>query len=271
MKYHKKYILALIFINIGLSIFAETKSVQSILEKYNSETITQVEAQQIMEELKEAGYKPGPDLDRLIEEQGYDSFKIRELTPPPENINNEKRKHNSGKIYPSLELSFDNSDFSLTSSAVVNGELLDEFKGEEKINGIEKSIPLKWENIPDGTKSLAVIMYHYPRVDDKTSVNSYLLLWNIDPSIDEIKHGEADDGDWFMGSNKDGNRISYTSPNSPSPGEHIYTISIFALSKPLDDLPNKSSIDVDFDVFMSAIENSDIIGKADLVFKDINR
>ncbi len=113
-------------------------------------------------------------------------------------------------------------------------------------------------------------MYHYPRSDDKTNANSYLLLWNIPPSVTEIKHGEADDGNWYMGADKDGKSISYTSPNSPSAGVHEYTISIFALKGPLSTLPEKSSLEVDFDAFMSAIENSEIIGKADLIFKDIN-
>ncbi|MBF9019023.1 MULTISPECIES: YbhB/YbcL family Raf kinase inhibitor-like protein [unclassified Oceanispirochaeta] len=278
MSYEKRITTLLIFMNMTLALFSETKSVENILEEYNSEEITRNEAIEIMETLKEAGYKPGPILDQLIDDQGFDSFKLKELSPPPGNINEDKllskekgdRKHNSGKIYPTLEFKFENTDFSLTSSAVIDGELQEEFKGEEKINGIEKSIPLKWDNVPEGTTSLAVIMYHYPRVDDKSSVNTYLLLWNIKPSVTEIKHGEADDGEWCMGSNKDGNTISYTSPNSPSAGEHVYQISIFALSQPLKNLPEESSLEVDFDLFMSAIESNEVVGKADLIFKDIN-
>ena len=71
-------------------------------------------------------------------------------------------------------------DFKLTSRAIENGVLLDAFKCEEKINGEENSMPLAWQNVPDGTKSLAIVMYHYPKKDDKTEINSYLLLWNIE-------------------------------------------------------------------------------------------
>ena len=65
-----------------------------------------------MEALKEAGYKPGSILEQHLDDQGFDSFKIRELSPPPRIINEDKllskekgdRRNNSGKIYPTLEL-----------------------------------------------------------------------------------------------------------------------------------------------------------------------
>jgi len=110
------------------------------------------------------------------------------------------------------------SDFVLASSAIENGELLDAYKCETKENDIEKSIPLSWSNIPTGTGALAVIMHHFPNPDDTSQANSYLLLWDIAPSVTAIPYGEADDGPWYMGANKDGTAISYTSPCSPSSG-----------------------------------------------------
>ncbi|MCP4596416.1 DUF1566 domain-containing protein, partial [Neptuniibacter sp.] len=130
-------------------------------------------------------------------------------------------------------------DFTLSSSAVSDGELLDAYKCEEKVDGVEASIPLSWSNIPDSTGSLAVIMHHYPNPEDTSNANSYLLLWDIDPSITEIAYGEADDGSWFMGANKDGNAISYTSPCSPSAGSHEYTITLYALSQTPASLPTE--------------------------------
>ena len=103
------------------------------------------------------------------------------------------------------------SDFKLSSIAIENGELLDAYKCEEKINDTENSIPLSWQNVPDDTKSLAVVMYHYPKKDNKTEINSYLLLWDIDPEITEIPYKMASKGNWYMGANKDGTSISYIS------------------------------------------------------------
>ncbi len=159
--------------------------------------------------------------------------------------------------------------FSITSSAIINGELLDDYKCEEKIDGIEKSIPLSWGNVPEGTVSLAIMMYHYPNTNDTENPNSYLLLWDIDPSVTEIAYGAADDGSWYMGANKDGNAISYTSPCSPSAGTHEYTITIYALSETPASLPTESSLDVDYHVLMDAINTVETIGTASITFNDV--
>jgi len=166
-------------------------------------------------------------------------------------------------------LGYSNGPFTLSSSAISNGELLTAYKCEAKENDIEKSIPLSWSNIPTGTASLAIIMHHYPNANDTTQLNSYLLLWNIDPSITSIAHGEADDGAWYMGSNKDGTAISYTSPCSQSTGTHEYTITLYALSETPASLPSTSSLSVTYDVLKSAIDSVTIIGSTTLTFNDV--
>ncbi|MCG9793458.1 YbhB/YbcL family Raf kinase inhibitor-like protein [Flavobacterium algicola] len=161
-----------------------------------------------------------------------------------------------------------NPSFKLTSKAIENGELLDAFKCEEKVEGVENSIPLAWENVPAGTKSLAVVMYHYPKKDDKTEINSYLLLWNIDPTITEIPYKMANNGSWYMGANKDGNAISYTSPCSQGKGKHTYTIALYALAEVPVALPKSSSVEVDYNKFMNAIGATKIIDRTTLTFTD---
>ncbi len=160
-------------------------------------------------------------------------------------------------------------EFTISSIAIENGELLEAYKCEEKIDGVEKSIPLAWENVPAEANSLAIIMYHYPNPDDLNGVNSYLLLWDIATSVTEIAHGEADDGPWFMGANKDGNVVSYTSPCSPSAGVHEYTIKIYALSETPSSLPTESSIDGTYDVLTTAIESVTVVGTAEITFNDV--
>jgi phosphatidylethanolamine-binding protein (PEBP) family uncharacterized protein len=158
-------------------------------------------------------------------------------------------------------------DFTLTTSAIVDGELLPEFRGEPKVNGVEESIPLAWENVPEGTGALAIIMHHFPDPNDKTKVNQYLLLWGIDPSVTAIPHGGADDGDWFMGPNKDGVVVSYTSPNSKGAGVHEYTITIYALTETPESLPKQDSLDVTYQVLTQAISTVTVIDTATLTFK----
>ena len=161
-------------------------------------------------------------------------------------------------------------DFKLNSEAVSDGKLLADFKCEKKVNGVENSIPLSWSNVPEGTKSLAVVMYHYPKKDDKSEINSYLILWGIDPSVSKIPYKMANNPNWFMGSNKDGNAISYTSPCSRGPGEHTYTIALFALSEKPKLLPESNSLDVDLNTFSKAISSDMIIDITTLTFIDSN-
>lgn len=162
------------------------------------------------------------------------------------------------------------SDFKLTSIAIKNGILLDDYKCEEKVNDVENSIPLSWENVPEGTKSLAVVMYHYPKKDDRTEINCYLLLWDIDPEITGIPYKMASKGNWFMGANKDGTAISYTSPCSRGKGKHEYTLALYALSETPSSLPKKHSLNVDYNVFMIALATVKIIDRTTLTFIDSN-
>lgn len=164
----------------------------------------------------------------------------------------------------------DDTTFTLTSEAVENGELLDAFKCETKVNDIEASIPLAWSGVPESANSLAIMMYHFPNPADSINVNHYLLLWDIDPSVTAIPHGGADDGPWFMGSNKDGTAISYTSPCSQSAGTHTYTISLYALSETPASLPTQSDLSVDYATLKTAIESVTVVGQADLTFDDVN-
>lgn len=160
------------------------------------------------------------------------------------------------------------SDFKLSSIAIEDGVLLEAYKCEEKIDDVENSIPLSWENVPYGTESLAVVMYHYPKKDDKTEINSYLLLWDIDPKTTEIPYKMAPNGDWYMGANKDGTAISYTSPCSHGKGKHEYTIALYALAETPPTLPKMNTLDVDYNVFMNAMATVKIIDRTTLRFLD---
>ncbi|MGJ8716492.1 MAG: YbhB/YbcL family Raf kinase inhibitor-like protein [Maribacter stanieri] len=162
------------------------------------------------------------------------------------------------------------SDFKLTSIAIEDGILLDDYKCEEKVNDVENSIPLSWENVPEGTKSLAIVMYHYPKKNDRTEINSYLLLWDINPETSGIPYKMASKGNWFMGANKDGTAISYTSPCSRGKVKHEYTLALYALSETPSSLPKKHSLNVDYNVFMNALATVKIIDRTTLTFIDSN-
>ncbi len=158
--------------------------------------------------------------------------------------------------------------FTLTSIAVSGGELLDAYKCEAKVMGAEASIPLAWSGVPASAGSLAIIMHHYPDPTDTSNISYYLVLWDIAPSVTEIAHGAADDGPWYMGANKDG-KLSYTSPCSPSPGAHAYTITIYALSETPATLPAVSSTTITGDDLKTAIATVTTIDTATLDFDSV--
>lgn len=161
------------------------------------------------------------------------------------------------------------SEFTLSSSAVADGELLDEYQCEEKTDGMEESIPLSWSDVPEDTTSLAIAMTHYPDPEDLTNISSYLLLWDIPPDVTALEYGAADDDTWFMGSNKDGNAISNTSPCSQGEGTHEYTITIYALSETPPTSPSESTLEVDYAAFSEAIATVEIIDTATITFNSI--
>ncbi len=168
---------------------------------------------------------------------------------------------------PESTESSDDGALAISSEAIVDGALLEAFACERKDNGVEASIPLAWSGVPAEAGSLAITMHHFPRPDDPTEVNSYLTLWDIDASVTGIAHGEASEGEWFQGSNKDGNAISYTSPCSPDDtGNHEYTITLYALSDTPPSLPDGHAIAIDRTALVESLESVTIVDVATLTF-----
>jgi hypothetical protein len=96
--------------------------------------------------------------------------------------------------------------------------------------------------------------------------NSYLTLWDIDPSVTEIVYGGADDGDWYMGPNKDGVGISYTSPCNPNGNSSTYFMTIYALSETPSSLPSENSLPVDYDTLIEAIGTVTLIDSIEMEY-----
>jgi len=161
------------------------------------------------------------------------------------------------------------SSFTLTSAAVANGFLLDAYKCEVKVAGIEKNLPLAWTNAPASANAFIINMIHYPNASDSSIISSYLELWGIDKTVTEIPYGKANAGPWFMGPNKDLNVISYTSPCSAGPGTHTYIITIYALSATPASLPKSNALSVTYPVLKAALNTVTIIDKAVLTFKSV--
>lgn len=130
------------------------------------------------------------------------------------------------------------------------------------------SPPLQWSNVPAGTKSLSVIMYHYPRgaVAGRDAPSQYWLLWNIPPDVRTIDRANPlSIGD--EGADKDERYTGYTPPCSPAGSVHEYTIAIYALDAALSDLPKTDAISVDWTTLTNEMAGH-VIDSAQFSFKN---
>lgn len=130
------------------------------------------------------------------------------------------------------------------------------------------SPPLSWTSIPEGTKSLALIMHHYPRgtTEGVDAPSQYWLLWNISAETTNIDRGNTR-SIGTEGSDKDGRHTGYTAPCSPSGQQHEYTITLYALDSILDSLPSNDDISVDWQTLSNAMKEK-IIASSKIVFKN---
>jgi phosphatidylethanolamine-binding protein (PEBP) family uncharacterized protein len=111
--------------------------------------------------------------------------------------------------------------FILTSPAVTNGGAYPvEFTGD----GAGVTPPLDWTGVPEGTKSLVLIMHHAPFPGD---VKYYWTLYNLPPELthlDKNTQGVGSLGTGFRG------KVGYEPPHSKGPGPKTYVLSLYALS-----------------------------------------
>lgn len=147
--------------------------------------------------------------------------------------------------------------FTISSSALVDGDPLPDDLRCTRNGGDGVSPPIAWSNPPAGTAGYAVIMHHYPkgRVEGKDTPSQYWLLWNIPADTTEIARGNPTSiGD--EGSDKDERFTGYTPPCAPAgpPPPHRYTITVYALSAPLSSLPDHDDGDVDWAQMTEAMD-----------------
>ena len=117
----------------------------------------------------------------------------------------------------------------LTSSAFEDGGEIPRECGYK--NGNEKP-PLTINGIPEGTKSLALIMDDPDAMEPAGKVWVHWVVWNIDPTTTELENlteeGMTDFGE-----------VGYGGP-APPDKTHTYVFKLYALDTELD-LPQKST------------------------------
>ena len=124
---------------------------------------------------------------------------------------------------------------SVSSSAFEEGGMI---PSKYTCDGQDISPPLRWEGIPEGTKSMALI------ADDPDAPMGtwvHWVVWNIPPDVKELPESVSPDPQLPDGSRQgitDFGRPGYGGPCPPS-GLHRYYFKICALDTILD-LPNRA-------------------------------
>jgi len=137
----------------------------------------------------------------------------------------------------------------LSVAKTENGGVLDK---EYTCDGKSLSPPVKWTGIPEGAKSLALIMWHTPpNYNKETGAKYYWIIYNIPPTVKSLP---TDVGTAIgkIGMNEH-NFQGYEPPCSKSGGDKLYHFTLYALmEEPTIDVPETA---VTRDVLLTAMKD----------------
>lgn len=104
-------------------------------------------------------------------------------------------------------------------------------------DGQNVSPPLKFGELPQGTKSLALIL---DDPDAPSGIFVHWVVWNISPNVLVISEGAPELNQAKQGKNSY-DKTGYKGPNPPPGKPHRYFFKLYALDAPSLDLPEGST------------------------------
>ena len=138
----------------------------------------------------------------------------------------------------------------LTSSVFENGGTIPQKYGYKNKN---LSIPLKISEIPEGTKSLALIMDDPDAMSAVGKVWVHWGLWNISPNTKEIIENSIE-------GKTDFDEIGYGGP-APPDKEHTYIFKLYALDILLDLKQGSTKVEVEESMKKHILNETRLEGK----------
>ena len=123
------------------------------------------------------------------------------------------------------------------------------FPKEYTCDGASTSPPINWENLPAGTKSVAITMHHVPPEGGK---HVYLVLYNIPLATISIPTNFSNIGK--LGINTVNGKNAYTPPCSQGPGAKTYILTAYALSA--EPIITTAANATTMDVLLTAIKST---------------
>ena len=143
----------------------------------------------------------------------------------------------------------------LTSSAFKNDSIIPKKYGYKHGN---ISPPLKIENIPEGTKSLVLIMDDPDAMAAVGKVWSHWIIWNISPNVSEIPENSIPEN--CIQGKTDFGEIGYGGP-APPDKEHRYVFKLYAIKSILPNLQGSSIDEIENSIQDKILEKTELYGK----------
>lgn len=126
------------------------------------------------------------------------------------------------------------TEFALVSSAFEDGESIPE---KFTCDGEDVSPPLAWENVPEGSEGLALIVED---PDAPVGTFDHWLLYNLPADVTKLAEGVPTDKELENGAlqgTNDFGQVGYRGPCPPSGPAHRYVFTLKALDTTLDAEP----------------------------------
>ena len=143
----------------------------------------------------------------------------------------------------------------LTSSAFENNSIIPKKYGYKHGN---ISPPLKIEKIPEGTKSLVLIMDDPDAMAAVGKVWSHWIIWNISPNVSEIPENSIPENS--LQGKTDFGEIGYGGP-APPDKEHRYVFKLYAIKSILPNLQGSSIDEIENSIKDKILEKTELYGK----------
>ena len=143
----------------------------------------------------------------------------------------------------------------LTSLAFDNNSIIPKKYGYKHGN---ISPPLKIEDVPEGTKSLVLIIDDPDAMAAVGKVWSHWIIWNISPNISEIPENSIPEN--CLQGKTDFGEIGYGGP-APPDKEHRYVFKLYAIKSILPNPKGSSKQEIENSIQNQILEKTELYGK----------
>jgi Raf kinase inhibitor-like YbhB/YbcL family protein len=143
------------------------------------------------------------------------------------------------------------ADFALDSTAFQNAQPI---PSRNSCEGEDVSPPLSWSNVPEGTRSLALVV---DDPDASDGVFTHWVAWGLDPAAAGLEEGEP-------GPREGQNDFGTTGYRGPCPppgdGRHRYVFRLYALDTDLELGAGASKAELEQAISGQVLTTAELIG-----------